>query len=145
MGMALTVGVRRERGCAVVTAVGEIDMATVTQLRRRLFDLAASGRPLVIDLDLVSFIDSAGLGALVGTAKRAAAHGSSLYVVCAQQQIRRLFRLVGLDRQVLLARTLDAALEAVATPGPHPTSKPPRVARTTGPGPGKDYEIPDQP
>ena len=45
----------------------------MTGLHERLFELAASGRPLVADLDQVSFIDSAGLAALVGTAKRAAA------------------------------------------------------------------------
>jgi len=45
----------------------------VTGLHERLFELAASGRPLVVDLDQVSFMDSAGLAALVGTAKRAAA------------------------------------------------------------------------
>jgi anti-sigma B factor antagonist len=120
MGEALSVGVRRERGYTIVTAVGEIDMATVARLRQRLFDLAASGRPLVADLDQVSFIDSAGLGALVGTATRAAAYGGSLSVVCARPKIRQLFRLVGLDRQIPLARTLDEALEALAAPGPHP-------------------------
>ncbi len=120
MGEALSVGVRRERGYTVVTAAGEIDVATVTRLRQRLFDLAASGRPLVADLDQVSFIDSAGLGALVGTATRAAAYGGSLSVVCAQPKIRQLFRLVGLDRQIPLARTLDEVPEALAAPGPHP-------------------------
>ena len=91
----------------------EIDTATVTRLREPLFELAASGRPLVVDLDQVSFIDLAGLAALVGTAKRAAAHGGSLHVACARPQIRQLFRLTGLDRQVPLARTMDEALEAL--------------------------------
>jgi anti-sigma B factor antagonist len=120
MGEALTVGVRRERGYAIVTATGEIDIATATRLRERLFGLAASGRPLVVDLDQVSFIDSAGLAALVGTAKHAAADGGSLYVVCAQPKIRRLFHLVGLDRQIPLARSLDEALEDLAAPGTTP-------------------------
>ena len=62
-----------------------------------------------------SFIDSAGLAALVGAAKRAAAHGGSLHVVCARPQIRQLFRLTGLDGQIPLARTLDATLKALAT------------------------------
>ena len=44
------------------------DMITAAGLREQLFELAASGRPLVADLDQVSFIDSAGLGVLVGTA-----------------------------------------------------------------------------
>jgi len=68
MGEALTIEVRHEQGCAIVTVAGEIDIATVTRLRERLLEVAASGRPLVADLDRVSFIDSAGLSALVGAA-----------------------------------------------------------------------------
>ena len=107
----------------------------MTRLREPLFELAASGRPLVVDLDQVGFIDLAGLAALVGTAKRAAARGGSLHVACARPQIRRLFRLTGLDRQVPLARTMDEALEALVRPGSHPASRPLR-ARTAAPGPG---------
>ena len=100
MGEALIIEARQERGCAIVTVAGEIDIATATRLRERLFELAADGRPLVADLDQVRFIDSAGLSALVGAAKRAAAHGGSLHVVCARPQIRQLFRLTGLDRRL---------------------------------------------
>jgi anti-sigma B factor antagonist len=121
MGEALTIRARHERGCAVVTVAGEIDIATATRLRERLSGLAANGRPLVADLDQVSFTDSAGLAALVGAANRAAAHGGSLHVVFARPQIRQLFRLTGLDRRLALARTLDEALDAVVaarrTPG----------------------------
>jgi anti-sigma B factor antagonist len=115
VGEALTIEVRREAGYAVMTVAGEIDIATVGRLRERLFELAASGLPLVVDLDQVSFIDSAGLAALVGAAKRAAMHGGSLQVVCARTQIRELFRLTGLDRQIPLANTVA---EALAGPGP---------------------------
>jgi anti-sigma B factor antagonist len=114
MGEALTIGVRHERGCAIVTVAGEIDIATVTRLRERLFELAARGRPLVADLDQVRFIDSAGLGALVGVANRAARYGGSLHVICARPTIRQLFRLTGLDRRLSPARTLDEALDALA-------------------------------
>ena len=128
MDEALTIGVRRERDYAIVTAAGEIDVATGAGLRERLSELAASGRPLVVELDQVSFIDSAGLGALVGAAKRAAAHGASLHVACARPQVRQLFRLTGLDRQIPLARTLDEALAALtatktARPGIRRTSR----------------------
>ena len=70
MGEAMTIRVRREQGYAIVAVAGEVDIATVTRLRERLFELAASGRPLVVDLDQVRFIDSAGLAALVGAARR---------------------------------------------------------------------------
>jgi anti-sigma B factor antagonist len=114
MGEVLTIGVRRERGCAIVTAAGEIDIATASRLRERLAEVAATGRPLVADLDRVSFIDSAGIGALVGAAKRASAYGGRLHVVCTRPQIRQLFRLTGLDRQLPLARTVDEAVHALA-------------------------------
>ena len=113
MGEALTIEARHERGYPILTAAGAIDVATVTRLRERLFALAASGRPLVADLNQVSFIDSAGLSALVGAANRAAAHGGSLHVVCARPKIRKLFRLTGLDRRLPPARTLDEALDAL--------------------------------
>jgi anti-sigma B factor antagonist len=122
MGEALTIRVRREQGYEIVAVAGEVDIATVTRLRERLFELAASGRPLVVDLDQVRFIDSAGLAALVGAARRAAAHGASLQAVCARPQTRQLFRLTGLDSQVPLARTLDRALESLAAAQPPPAS-----------------------
>jgi anti-sigma B factor antagonist len=118
MDEVLTIGVRRERGYAIVTGAGEIDIATGAGLRERLSELAANGRPLVVELDQVSFMDSAGLDALIGAAKCAAAHGASLHVACTRPQIRQLFRLTGLDRQIPLARTLDEALTAArTTPG----------------------------
>ena len=55
--------------------------------------------------------------ALVAAANRAAAHGGSLHVVCARPQIRRLFRLTGLDRRLAPARTLDQALDALMAAG----------------------------
>ncbi len=116
MREVLTVEVRHERGCTVVTAAGEIDIASVTALRERLFEAATSGTPLVIDLNQVSFIDSVGLATLVGTAKRAAANGGSLQVACATPKIRQLVHLTGLDGQIPLAQTLDEALEFRASP-----------------------------
>ena len=115
MGEALTIRVRREQGYAIVAVAGEVDIATVTRLRERLFELAASGRTLVVDLDQVSFVDSAGLAALVGAAKRAEAHGASLQVVCDRPQTWEVFRLAGLDRRLGLARTRDKALQALRT------------------------------
>jgi len=111
----LTVQVRREPGYVLIAVAGEVDYASVAGLRVRLFRLAATGRPLVADLDQVSFIDAAGLGALAGAARRAAVHGASLRVVCARPRIRRLFRVTGLDQAVSLAGTVDEALGMLAS------------------------------
>ena len=115
MGDALTIAVRSERDHAIATVAGEIDISTVVQLRERLSELAASHRHLVIDLNQVTFIDAAGLSALIAAANRAAAHGTSLHVVCAHPKVLELFRLTGLDRRLPPAPTVD---EALAGPGP---------------------------
>jgi anti-sigma B factor antagonist len=113
MAKALTIRIRREPGCVIVTVAGEIDIATVGRLRERLTALTARGLPLIADLDQVSFIDATGLGTLAGAARQAAEHGVSLHVVCDQPQTRRLFRVTALDRQIPLARNLAEALRAL--------------------------------
>jgi anti-sigma B factor antagonist len=108
------VRVRRNPAYVLVTVAGEVDFATVAALRERLFALAGTGRPLVVDLDGVGFIDAAGLGVLAGAARRAAAHGASLHVVCSRRQIRRLFRITELDRVAPLADSLAEVLRVLA-------------------------------
>ena len=120
MGEALTIEVRHEQGCAILTVAGEIDISTVTPMRERLFEVAASGAPLVVDLEQVSFIDSVGIAVLVGAAKRAAMHGGTLQVACALPKIRQLVRLTGLDCRIPLTRTLDEALEFRAVTSANP-------------------------
>ena len=101
--------------------------ATVPPLQERLAALAASGRPLIVDLDRVTFIDASGLGVLARVASQARTQGASLHAVCARHLVRRLFAITGLDRQIPLARTVTdargqaASLGSVA-PGrvPHP-------------------------
>lgn len=120
MDGALAVEVRRERGYAVVTVAGELDVISVAGLREELFALAASGRPLVADLDGVTFLDSAGLSVLVGAARRAAAQGGSFRVVCARPRTRKLLALTGLDRGLALARTVEEAVVGLAASGRPP-------------------------
>ena len=64
----LTVEVRHEPDHVLVKVAGEVDIATVPQLQERLTSLAASGRPLIVDLLEVTFIDASGLGVLAGVA-----------------------------------------------------------------------------
>jgi anti-sigma B factor antagonist len=122
----LTIGVRRGPGCVIVTAAGEIDIFTVARLREVLLTLADSGQPVIADLDQVTFLGAAGLGALAGAARRAAARGTSLHLACARPQTRQLIQLTGLDRTLRLARTRADALQALpAGPAPQPVPAPP--------------------
>lgn len=63
------------KGQAIETVAGEIDFPAVPQLCERLLVQAASSRHVVTDLDQVSFIDAAGVDALLGAANRTEVHG----------------------------------------------------------------------
>jgi len=105
MDQALTIWVRYHVAHVLITVAGEIDITTVPQLRGPLTLLAAGGRPVIADLTGVTFIDVAGLRVLAGAAGKAAAAGGSLHVVSGRYQVRRIFALTGLDRQIPLTRT----------------------------------------
>jgi anti-sigma B factor antagonist len=75
---------------------------------------ADGGQTLIVDLNRVTFIDSAGLGALVGTSRRAAEHGGSLRAVCTQPQTKKLLWMTGVDRRIPLESSLDEALASAS-------------------------------
>ena len=120
MADELSVSVRRERGVAIAAVTGDIDMSTVGELRERLLELADSGQPLIVDLNRVTFIDSTGLGALIGTARRAEQHGGSLYAVCSRPEARKLLWMTGVDRRIPLTVTIDGALRLLTQSGDTP-------------------------
>jgi hypothetical protein len=64
---SLTNGVRHEPGYVLITAAGEVGIFTVARPRGELFTRAGDGRPVIADLDRVTF-PAAGLGALAGAA-----------------------------------------------------------------------------
>ena len=100
-----------ERGDVAVLAVsGEVDVATVPRLREQLHALVASGTPrIVVDLDAVDFLDSTGLGVLVGALKRVRANGGELALVCTAARIRKVFEVTGLTKVFALFDTVDEA------------------------------------
>ena len=76
--MDLTLTTREEGDRTVVVVGGEIDVYTAPKLREQLVDLVNAGRyHLVIDMEAVDFLDSTGLGVLVGGLKRVRAHDGS--------------------------------------------------------------------
>lgn len=102
---------RERRGDAEVVAVaGEIDMATVEQLRSAVRAAHEAGpRLLVVDLTGVGFLASTGLSALVEAHEL---RGKSLRVVADNRAVLRALGLVALDRLLVVHPTLDEALSA---------------------------------
>lgn len=97
--MDLTLAIREEDGRAVVAVGGEIDVYTAPELRDRITELVSQGSyDIVIDLEAVEFLDSTGLGVLVGGLKKVRAHDGSLELICSQERLLKIFRITGLAK-----------------------------------------------
>jgi anti-sigma B factor antagonist len=95
----------------VVEAVGAVDLASVPQLRDAISEHIVAGRTnLLVDLRAVTYVDSTGLGVLVGASKAVHAAGGSLRLVCDNPRLLRLLRITGLDKAFAVYPTVEAAL-----------------------------------
>ena len=84
---------------SVITLRGEIDVYTAPRLRQALIDLVSQGSTdIVVDMDKVDFLDSTGLGVLVGGLKKVRAHDGSLQLICTQDRLLKIFRITGLTK-----------------------------------------------
>ncbi len=111
----LSVAIRSEGDRTVVAVSGEIDVYTAPKLREHLIDLVSGGHyQLVVDLEGVDFLDSTGLGVLVGGLKRVRAHDGSLHLVCSQDRILKIFRITGLTKVFPIHASVTEALSADA-------------------------------
>ena len=108
------VTVSENPGVPVLAVRGEIDVASAPEFHASLSDLIGQGSEIVmVDLSEVSFIDSSGLGALVGAEKEMRGAGHELRLVVTQPQIMRLLELTGLD-QVFTVRDATTGYERPA-------------------------------
>ncbi len=99
--------------CAVLRIAGDIDVYTVPELRQQVIHLADNGtRHIVGDLRGVDFLDSTGLGALVGSLKRLRLLQGSLTLVTSGGKILELFRITGLSRAFALHPSVLDAISA---------------------------------
>jgi anti-sigma B factor antagonist len=95
----------------VVTAVGDIDIATSEQLRECLDTVVdRNEHHIVLDLTPVLFVDSTFLGVLVRTRNRLQPVDGRISVVCRHPPVVKIFRTTGLDQVFTLHATLDDAL-----------------------------------
>lgn len=86
-----------------VVVRGELDVATSPRLRTELAVLIARGATdITLQFGDVSFIDSSGLGVLVGAYKRLHEVGSgTIHIVGAQPPVRKVFEITGLEPALL--------------------------------------------
>jgi len=109
----LTLSTREVDGTTVVSVGGEIDVYTAPKLRDKITELVAAGsHDLVVDLEAVEFLDSTGLGVLVGGLKKVRAHDGSLQLVCTQDRLLKIFRITGLAKVFAIHGSAEEAIAA---------------------------------
>jgi len=107
----LAVQVDDRDGWAVAHVHGDVDMTTAPRLREQVIDVVVRGQPnVVLDLQGVDFIDSTGLGVVIGLLKRTRSQGGDLRLVSTRSALRKVLELTALDHALPLADTVEAAI-----------------------------------
>lgn len=101
----------RSEGGTIVRLTGRLDLLSAGDVKRQLAQFVAEGqRKLVIDLEGVSFIDSSGLGSLIGGLKAARQAGGDLRIARVPEQARVILELTTLNRVLKPYTGIEEAL-----------------------------------
>ncbi len=100
-----------EGGTAVLSLTGEIDIYSAPTFKEALIGgVDAGAQRIVVDLTLVSFIDSTALGVLVSGAKRIHLRNGKIDIICPDESIVRVFEITGLNQTFSIYPSKEAAL-----------------------------------
>jgi anti-sigma B factor antagonist len=109
--MEFTVSTRSEGPFTVVEVGGEVDVYTAPRLREAVVSAIDNGNTrLVIDVDKVEFLDSTGVGVMVGALKKVRYAGGTLDIVYTQPRLLKIFDITGLDKVFGLHASVQDAL-----------------------------------
>jgi anti-sigma B factor antagonist len=102
---------RTEGDWSVIDVKGEVDVYTAPKLREKIVDLVNQGSTkLIVNLEGVEFLDSTGLGVLVGGLKRVKSHDGTLALVCTKPKILKVFSITGLSKVFPIHDTVQEAV-----------------------------------
>ena len=111
--MDLSLETREVADRTVVTVGGEIDVYTAPKLRDKITELVNAGHhDLLVDMEKVEFLDSTGLGVLVGGLKKVRAQQGSMELICSQDRLLKIFRITGLAKVFTIHDSETTALDA---------------------------------
>jgi stage II sporulation protein AA (anti-sigma F factor antagonist) len=113
--MSLLIDLEQKGDILCVRLVGELDHHTAVKLRDRV-DTALNEQGLthvLLNLEKLTFMDSSGLGVVLGRYKKVQAINGEMVVCCLSQQVRRLFELSGLFKIVTFTANEREALNSL--------------------------------
>lgn len=99
----LTMVNQNEEGRMKIILQGEIDISSAPEFKTKLYEMIGEGdKDIALYCEGLSYIDSTGLGILVGALKRVKNHQKGVYIYQLRENIRKLFRITGLDKVFIL-------------------------------------------
>ena len=106
----IDIDISDQNGYKVVRPSGDLDVYTVGSLRDAIGAMIdGEASKVVVDLDGVPFMDSSGLGALMGGVRRLREAGGDLAIACTKEQHLKLFTITGFGEGVSIAPTVEEA------------------------------------
>ncbi|NHA68151.1 STAS domain-containing protein [Phycicoccus flavus] len=101
---------RAGSGYTVLACEGRLTMTTAGRLREAVDTAVRDGDPrVVVDLGATTFVDSSGLGALVGGLRAARTAGGDLRIAAPNDQVGSVLALTNLDRVLTPHPDVEAA------------------------------------
>ena len=113
--MQVVAAITQVQGWTVMRVRGELDLASAPHLRREVIGVLADGAHLVLDLTDVDFLDSTGLGVVLGALRRVRSAGGDLRLVCTAPHLLEVFGVTGLDRILSISASVDDAVAVAGT------------------------------
>jgi anti-sigma B factor antagonist len=106
----LVVEANEQGAWTILSLEGEIDLYTAPKLKERITELVGQGRTrIAVDLGRVEFLDSTGLGVLIGALKRCREQDGTLALVGATEPVKKVLSITGLDQVFPMSDTVDQA------------------------------------
>lgn len=108
----MDIGFQRKNATLIVALNGEIDHHSAGVLRQRIESelMKMNGRNIIINFSSVEFMDSSGIGMVIGRYKYTAALGGKTAIVCTNEKINEIFKLSGILQLVSAFSTVQKAL-----------------------------------
>jgi len=108
--MELDISTHCDGSVCRVVLTGEVDVYSAPVLKERLVERMQHGCvDIILDMNEVGFIDSSGLGVLVGALRRVREKSGTLRIVCTRDNVLKIFRITGLDKVFPIFESFDDA------------------------------------
>ncbi len=110
--LSLQISVEEKGAVLLVRLIGELDHHTAEELRAQVEErLKRDVKHIVLNLEQLSFMDSSGLGVILGRYKQVKAIGGEMVVCAISPAVKRLFELSGLFKIIRLEENEEYALQ----------------------------------